>query len=85
MMAVGLKSELESRLKEVVEEQDASADAQTPDEEWLAPRKEYGILQRTLTPEEWIREARAFAESNRGVHIPPDEALERESIYADHD
>lgn len=34
-----------------------------------------------LTPEEWLRQADAWAESHRDWPVLPDEAYERESFY----
>lgn len=85
---VELDRELEGRREAEDEGQGAKTAPLTPcalDADFLAPKKEYGRLQRILSPEEWSRQARAFAESNRGAHIPPDEALTREAMYADHD
>ena len=37
-----------------------------------------------ISPEEWIREFRAWVASHAGTVVLPDAAMERESIYGDH-
>jgi hypothetical protein len=49
------------------------------------PAVQYGYLQRTLTPEEWIRQTREWSESHRDWPVLPPEAYERASFYEDHD
>jgi hypothetical protein len=86
-MTIELKPELAARLRE-------EADRRGVDAETLAlesientvrpPDKEFGYLQRTLTPEEWSRSFAEWAAGNDWPTLPP-EAYERESIYSDHD
>jgi hypothetical protein len=48
------------------------------------PESEYGILWRTLTPEEWQKVTREWSESFDPTIPPlPDEAVSRESFYED--
>jgi hypothetical protein len=87
-MTIELTPELEARLREEAARRGVDAEAlalESIENSVRPPDEEYGYLQRTLTPEEWSRSAREWVESNRGIPIPPDEAFDRESIYADHD
>ena len=60
-----------------------------PFEQWLVklaaqnlPVRSIVHLQKT-NPEEWIRQVRAWAHSNRHLPILSDEAMSRDSIYPD--
>ena len=51
---------------------------------WVRPVEAPRSLQDELTPEEWVREFHAWAESHdRTTPLLSDEAISRESIYPD--
>jgi hypothetical protein len=88
MMTIELTPDLESRLREEAARRGLEAEAlalESIEKGVSPPDKEYGYLQRTLTPEEWSRSAREWAESNHDWPVLSDGAVTRESIYADHD
>jgi hypothetical protein len=86
-MSVTLPAELEAKIKEHASREGMST------ESWLRQvlvraLAEYEVpsrsLQSELTPEEWIREFYAWAESHdRTTPLLSDEAISRENIYPD--
>jgi len=86
-MTIELEPGLADRVKRAAEEQGT-------DPKTLAARKlneafpedpMQRVMWNGMTVEQWIRETREWSASHKDWPILPDEAFERESIYADHD
>ncbi len=86
-MVVELGPELEGRLEEIAKRQGLDPQTlirRTLEERWPREKPEFGILQRTLSPEEWSSQAREWGHGHRPWPDVPDEAITREGIYGDH-
>lgn len=91
-MTIVLNGELEVRLKEAaqrkgVEPREYVAEVLRKDlgepNGYIGPPEEFGYLQRTLSPEEWIQSAEAWIASHKDWPTLPDSALQREDWYGE--
>jgi hypothetical protein len=83
-LTIDLPPETENRLQQEAAKHglDPGDYARVLIEQNLPPRQTVGgELWYTLTPEEWIRQTREWAESHRDWPILPPEAYERASFY----
>jgi hypothetical protein len=87
VMTIVLDGELEARLRAEAARRGTDPETlvrRTLEDRWPPEQREYGYLQRTLSPEEWSRQAHEWAASHRPWPDLPDEAISREGIYGDH-
>jgi hypothetical protein len=83
-LTIDLPPETENRLQQEAAKQGLNPGeyARLLIEQNLPPHRTVGgELWHTLTPGEWIRQTREWAESHRGWPILPPEAYERASLY----
>jgi len=80
-----LPPEVEVRLRDAAAREGVGVDVFTRNliQEHLPPATPTESLWKTLTPEEWIRQTRAWAESHADWPELPPEAYERASFYED--